>query len=744
MSQSARFLKMAAERLVGGLADNKKDSEFSRKALEQGIKVEREHTDDPKKAKEIAKDHLVEHPKYYAALKQMEEHLEEQEKKAVVIAHIAGPSGAGKTTLLEEIKKTLPDLVVKDLDDFDHEARKLPEFQGKKRSWDAGKLEQLHRHRQKAIDAFITQNADKPIVFGGHHIENSNVTELPTENRYLLDTGPFVSAWRRRKRSAGSSHERTIFDFFKDMREAKEDITALTEAGYQKLNPRSIIAKISDSTNTEKTAALSPEFKPRKHQERALKKIVDSRRLLLAHATGTGKTPLAVAAVEKLKENNLGNKTLVVAPASLKTNFIDAAKKFSDGTIHKGVDGESDYQVISFDALRKDPQGILEKSKADTLVIDEIHRAKDGGSATNKALRQISDKVDNVIGLTGSLVSNHPREIVPLLNIVNPEHDVATSEQSFSKKYLKRTAETYRTGVFSTAKRTRLDIKNKAKLRPSLNKYLDYVSHEEMADQMPGMTVTDVKVPMSPEQNTLYDFAMGSLNPVQRELIRAGLPASQSEASEILARIMKTRQASNAIHTHKDITPEESAIQTPKIKQVIDDVEKHLKDVKDAQAVVYTHFVTGGADALLAGFKKRGIDAGLFAGTGALGTTEESRHQAVKDFKDGKSKVIVLTPAATEGISLNNSTAFFEVDRHYNPEKNQQAIARARRLGGLEHRDKKDRVIEVRRYYSKPLPSFLDKVLGRDPKGVDEWIQTVADEKDRLNQEFRNTVRGKK
>ena len=178
---------------------------------------------------------------------------------------------------------------------------------------------------------------------------------------------------------------------------------------------------------------------------------------------------------------------------------------------------------------------------------------KDGGSATNKALRQISDKVDNVIGLTGSLVSNHPREIVPLPQHCESRARCRHQRAVFQQEVPQEDRRDLPNRSVLHCKRTRLDIKNKAKLRPSLNKYLDYVSHEEMADQMPGMTVTDVKVPMSPEQNTLYDFAMGSLNPVQRELIRAGLPASQSK-SEILARIMKTRQASNAIHTHKDIT----------------------------------------------------------------------------------------------------------------------------------------------------------------------------------------------
>jgi len=61
-----------AERLVGGKADGRADGDFDATALAAGVKVEREHTDDPEKAKEIAKDHLAEDPQYYEMLARVE------------------------------------------------------------------------------------------------------------------------------------------------------------------------------------------------------------------------------------------------------------------------------------------------------------------------------------------------------------------------------------------------------------------------------------------------------------------------------------------------------------------------------------------------------------------------------------------------------------------------------------------------------------------------------------------------
>ena len=63
--------------LHGGKGDYKSDSDFDPIELEKGIKHEFEHTGDKSIAKEIAKDHLSENPKYYSELKKagIQEHI---------------------------------------------------------------------------------------------------------------------------------------------------------------------------------------------------------------------------------------------------------------------------------------------------------------------------------------------------------------------------------------------------------------------------------------------------------------------------------------------------------------------------------------------------------------------------------------------------------------------------------------------------------------------------------------------
>lgn len=62
------YMTVAREgNIRGGIAAGKKFSVDSSE-LRRGIKVEMEHTTDPEVAREIAMDHLYEHPKYYTKL----------------------------------------------------------------------------------------------------------------------------------------------------------------------------------------------------------------------------------------------------------------------------------------------------------------------------------------------------------------------------------------------------------------------------------------------------------------------------------------------------------------------------------------------------------------------------------------------------------------------------------------------------------------------------------------------------
>lgn len=75
-----------------------------KKELEMGLKVEREHTTDPEKAREIAMDHLVEFPDYYSRLDKMEKEATSKQKETKETT-MAGASGSYEAPMSRPVTK---------------------------------------------------------------------------------------------------------------------------------------------------------------------------------------------------------------------------------------------------------------------------------------------------------------------------------------------------------------------------------------------------------------------------------------------------------------------------------------------------------------------------------------------------------------------------------------------------------------------------------------------------------------
>lgn len=89
--------KAAPDHLSGGKADGRRPEEFDAKALAEGEKHEREHTQNPALAREIAMDHLAEDPRYYQKLRKVEKKADD----AVGKGDDEEPGGAHRKKLRE-------------------------------------------------------------------------------------------------------------------------------------------------------------------------------------------------------------------------------------------------------------------------------------------------------------------------------------------------------------------------------------------------------------------------------------------------------------------------------------------------------------------------------------------------------------------------------------------------------------------------------------------------------------------
>jgi adenylate kinase family enzyme len=163
-----------------------------------------------------------------------------------VLCHIAGPSGSGKTTLAKKLKH--PNLVVRDLDDFDDAAVALLGWtEIPKKDFDDKMLCCLATKRQELLDEFLEEEEDL-VVLVGNHREGKYIIDIPTDNRFLLDVSAEVSARRAYERSQKESpkHRRKLSELPEDIKEAKDEIKWLRSRGYTAMSESAIIKWVQE------------------------------------------------------------------------------------------------------------------------------------------------------------------------------------------------------------------------------------------------------------------------------------------------------------------------------------------------------------------------------------------------------------------------------------------------------------------------------------------------------------------
>ena len=178
------------------------------------------------------------------------------DKTAKVIAHIAGPSGAGKTTLLNKLPNKY---LVKDLDELDDDVIENiteKQFQNvlKKRKIDEEiwSDSNLIKEKQRLLNSFLEKHKEREIVLGGHHFngDGKEKLDIPTNNKWLLNTGSLKSVWRgylRSKKIPG--HEKTIFELPSNYREARTTEKVLENLGYERLSLQKIKSRLDKTAS---------------------------------------------------------------------------------------------------------------------------------------------------------------------------------------------------------------------------------------------------------------------------------------------------------------------------------------------------------------------------------------------------------------------------------------------------------------------------------------------------------------
>ena len=169
------------------------------------------------------------------------------------------------------------------------------------------------------------------------------------------------------------------------------------------------------------------------HQRSGVAFLLSRHRAILADDMGLGKTRTAIVAA---REQHPEGPYLVICPASLKLNWQREIHMVEPGAhvqvlAVEPLDPTARWTIVNYDRLNRYQSDLLAAAFR-TVIVDEAHAIKND-SARSKRTLALTESADHAYLLTGTPMTNRPRDLFNLLKAVR--HPLANSFWAYAKRY---------------------------------------------------------------------------------------------------------------------------------------------------------------------------------------------------------------------------------------------------------------------------------------------------------------------
>lgn len=377
--------------------------------------------------------------------------------------------------------------------------------------------------------------------------------------------------------------------------------------------------------------------------------------------------------------------------------------------LKKGWINNARLVLTTYETMR-DLEFAMASQPWSVMVCDEAQKIKTPAALVTRSAKK--QKVRFRIACTGTPVENTLADLWCLFDFVQPGLLGALSH--FSR--------TYRQPIEA---KTEEQMAKVEELRAVIKPQILHRKKTEVARDLPT-PIEDVlckKLPMSPYQHGLY---AGALNVLREQ--RASNPSAQLQA------LLAIRKICSDPHGFADPNPHQLPIErlvneSPKLGWMVDRLKELAADpAGDHKVIVFCEFRSLQIllQRVIAAFF--GMAASIVNGdTSADPRASENRQKLIDAFQHKPGfNVIILSPLAVGfGVNIQAANHVIHFTRTWNPAKEDQATARAHRIG-------QTRTVTV--YYpgvvSETFPSFdvrLDALLGKKRALASDMLNGCSD-----------------
>ena len=395
---------------------------------------------------------------------------------------------------------------------------------------------------------------------------------------------------------------------------------------------------------------------------------------------------------------------LIVLPASLVFNWETEIRKFAPSLsvyLHMGNKRYTDVRLLRrFDILLTTYQTALRdvellcELEYEYIILDESQQIKNRESKVFRAINHLKGR--HKISLSGTPIENSLSDLWAQMQFINP--DLLGSYAFFQKEF-----------ITPIEKRSNEEKKNR--LRQLVAPYLLRRTKEEVAQDLPPLSTQVFYSEMEAEQKKLYEREKSAARNYLLEHFDANSPQYRIL---VLQSLTKLRQICN----HPRMAFPDYQRESGKFNDVLEHWEIIRKS--NHKALFFSSFVQY-LELFREDFEARQQPYSLL--TGSMPAKE--RVENIRRFEQEAEVQSFLISIKSGGVGLNLTAAdyVFILDPWWNPTTEQQAIARAHRIGQSKNviavkfitKDSiEEKILQLQTRKSKLAEDILENVRGAD------------------------------
>ena len=401
------------------------------------------------------------------------------------------------------------------------------------------------------------------------------------------------------------------------------------------------------------------------YQKEGIEFALFKKAAIIADEMGLGKTIQAIA-VAVMKKQLFGfQKTLVVCPATLKSQWKKEIEKFTNEKtlIVTGFPDEREKQyrdenyfffIVNYETILRDNLAI-NKAGMDFLILDEAQKVKNFETKTSSAIRRLQAK--HTLIITGTPIENRLIDIFSIVGVLDPYFFGPLWEFS------------YQHCLFDPEKINKINgYYDLQLLNEQLSEILIRREKRAVLDQLPNVQQIDIPVELSPEQQ---EYHAGYASGISRIIRKKFLTAYDLQRLQLL--LTNMRMVCDSTYLIDDETNV-----SPKMEELKDILFEQLDLHRtNRKVIIFSEWIKVHK---LIGQMLRQNKIGFVELNGKVPVN--LRGELIKKFENTpECKIFLSTEAGGAGLNLQMADILINFELPWNPAKKNQRIGRIDRLG---------------------------------------------------------------